>query len=216
EPVQPEPDYAEPDYAEEPRHAPEPARPAARRPAPEQYAPSQQRAPAPAPQPAAIARQPAPEPQARQSAQPARRDESRYATSPSPSDIRARAEEVRQRAMAARSRRDEDRRPPVPHDDEPALFDIDEGSLDARAEPRHPAPEPAPVRRAPVDDVFAQRPQPDPEARQNARTGLFTINKLIHRVAGSGTPDQRADRRQPPDLDDDGGEIPAFLRRQAN
>ena len=203
----------EPEYAGAPQRAPEPER-AAYQPVAEQPA-NHQRAPEPAPE-RVVARQPAPEP-VQVAAQHPRRDEGRFATAPSPSDIRARAEEVRQRAMAARARRDEDRPGALPHDDEPALFDIDEGSLDSRAEPRHLS-EPAPqARRQPADDVFApRRPEIDPAARQNARTGLFTINKLIHRVAGSGAPDQRPERRQPPELDDDGGDIPAFLRRQAN
>ncbi len=158
------------------------------------------------------------------------RDESRFATAPSPSDIRARAEEVRQRALAARARRDDDdRRPAVPQDDEPVLFDIDEASVQVRPaaqaapDPAHGhAPLPGQARRLPAEDPFTaprSRAAADPETRQNTRTGLFTINKLIHRVAGNAAPDERAqrsERRQPPDLDDDGGDIPAFLRRQAN
>jgi hypothetical protein len=71
------------------------------------------------------------------------------------------------------------------------------------AEP-HPAPRPA-----------------EPESRaQSGRSGLFAINKLIYRVAGgghsagasaSGAGLGRRDERV-----DDEGEIPAFLRRQAN
>ena len=156
-----------------------------------------------------------------------RADESRFATAPAPSDIRARAEEVRQRALAARARRDDDRRAPEPHpvhDDEPVLFDIDEASVSMRPAAPEPAAAHAAVqaRRLPAEDTFPaprSRAEADREARQTGRTGLFTINKLIHRVAGNAAPDeraQRAERRDPPDLDDDGGDIPAFLRRQAN
>ena len=70
------------------------------------------------------------------------------------------------------------------------------------------------------DDPFGVRPrvEPAPEPRQTTRSGLFTINKLINRVAGHGGQEERAqrdERRDPPDFDD-GGDIPAFLRRQAN
>ena len=133
----------------------------------------------------------------------ARTEEARYATTPAPSDIRARAEEVRQRALAAREARDNARRAAeMPHhDEEPALFDLDDASLDRGAA--------APVEQAAQDDS------------QPGRGGLFTINKLIHRVAGNGVqenPAARAERREPttPDIDEDGGDIPAFLRRQAN
>jgi hypothetical protein len=54
-----------------------------------------------------------------------------------------------------------------------------------------------------------------------SRSGLFAINKLINRVAGGGLSEVRA--AQAPDtvhgrgrMDDAEGEIPAFLRRQAN
>jgi hypothetical protein len=195
---------------------------------------------------AAAAPEPRPEPRLaadpRPSAQPqpaqqqsVRREEQRYATTPSPADIRARAEEVRQRALEARRRRDEERRATMPVspvlpeavEDAPALFEIDEASLDRRvAEARmsaHPAHPAQPARRS--EDPFAARPraEAEPEPRQQGRTGLFTINKLIHRVAGHSpaqpAPDerqQRAERRDPPDFDDGGGDIPAFLRRQAN
>jgi hypothetical protein len=49
------------------------------------------------------------------------------------------------------------------------------------------------------------------------RSSLFAINKLIHRVAGGGQQNSastEADRHN--SLDEDEGEIPAFLRRQAN
>ena len=173
-------------------------------------------------------------------AQPARREEQSYATAPSPADIRARAEEVRQRALAARARRDEERRAAAPHpvaalDDEPARLDIHEATLERRVADARMTASPQPARR-PAEDPFAPRPraEPEPESRPAARSGLFTINKLINRVAGHGPSHgssagsshggsggggeerpQRAERRDPPDFDD-GGDIPAFLRRQAN
>ena len=73
------------------------------------------------------------------------------------------------------------------------------------------APE-APERRAAAKPVA-------PEGRGHAgRSGLFAINKLIHRVAGGGqqeAPVGEADRGGGAG-DEDEGEIPAFLRRQAN
>ena len=129
-------------------------------------------------------------------------EEARFATAPSPMDIRARADEVRQRALAARARKEEAaKRSLAPtRAEEQALFDLDEQSI-AASEPRAVAPAPVPV-----------------ETAQPARNGLFTINKLIHRVAGQG-PDEGPDpRHEPPTVggDEDPGDIPAFLRRQAN
>ena len=61
----------------------------------------------------------------------------------------------------------------------------------------------------------AEAAQPAPAAR----SGLFTINKLIHRVSGQSGPEEApAPRSEPaaPRVDDDAADIPAFLRRQAN
>ncbi|MEM9139358.1 MAG: hypothetical protein AAGB15_05970, partial [Pseudomonadota bacterium] len=151
------------------------------------------RAPEPQPEPLAA---PAPQPEPMEAR---RSEEARYATAPSPSDIRARAEEVRQRALAARAARDNARQAQAAHmEEEPALFDLDDASVD----------------RAPATQTSAE-----PED-QGGRGGLFTINKLIHRVAGSAGHDQapRTEPREPvtPAIDEDGGDIPAFLRRQAN
>ncbi|MEL7467211.1 MAG: cell division protein FtsZ [Pseudomonadota bacterium] len=151
----------------------------------------------------------APEPRSR---------DARYATAPSPADIRARAEEVRQRALAARARKEQERQQ-VPHDEEPALFQLDEGSFEARPLSRPErladAPEPAAAQ--------ARSSDAKPESEGSGRSGLFTINKLIHRVAGHSSPDDSAAeapaaRTEPsaPRIDDGAGEIPAFLRRQAN
>jgi cell division protein FtsZ len=184
----------------------------------EQEAPRQPVAAAPVErQPAPAAERPAPE--------PARTVETRAATSPSPDDIRARAEEVRQRAMAARARRDaEQSRPVAVIDDEPELFDIDRGSIEqaparAEAETRSRI-EPSlaadrPERRSPAKPVEAEN------RGSGGRSGLFAINKLIHRVAGgpqqdsTAGQDRDADRRAE-SAEEDEGEIPAFLRRQAN
>lgn len=130
--------------------------------------------------------------------------EARFATAPSPSDIRARAEEVRQRAMAARARRQQESertRTVLDDADEPALFTIDERSFDQPQEP-------APVIETPV------APQEAPAAE---RSGLFTINKLIHRVAGTNAQPAKGTRAaEPAAPDTDPSDIPAFLRRQAN
>ncbi len=147
------------------------------------------------------------------------------ATAPSPNDIRARAEEVRQRAMAARAQRDTAiNRPVAVIDGEPELFDVDpapqradarsQAEMRSRVEPSLSA-ERAPERRAAAKPI-------EPEGRgQTGRSGLFAINKLIHRVAGVAQPEPRADPAMEADRRDDGvdedeGEIPAFLRRQAN
>ncbi len=148
--------------------------------------------------------------------------EARAATTPSPDDIRARAEEVRQRAMAARARRDaEHNRPVAVGAGEPELFDADPASLRADAHSQlesRPRVEPA-LAAERVPERRATAKPAEPESRGHAgRSGLFAINKLIHRVAGGGqkeAPPARADRRAGGG-DGDEGEIPAFLRRQAN
>ncbi|MGF1502248.1 MAG: cell division protein FtsZ [Paracoccaceae bacterium] len=178
-------------------------------------APAPQRAPkaeASAPAPAETAPAPQPQPQS---------VENRAAVAPSPSDMRARAERVRQRALEARARKQaaEGRAPSLGED---ALWGddtaIDEGSLAVEiVEP--PVSSPADGRLAgdPAHALTARRDEPKETAAKN---GLFTINKLINRVAGGSEP--RIDplsrssgdelRAEP----DDESEIPAFLRRQAN
>jgi len=129
------------------------------------------------------------------------RDEPRHHVAPLPAEIQARADKVRQRADEARAHREEARDGFV----EPVLSDIDERSLDPGA-------------------VCAARPQPEPRAEDPAqgRGGrFFAINKLIHLVAGANGHEERPERREPstvdaPRPDEDPGEIPAFLRRQAN
>ncbi|MEL7173036.1 MAG: cell division protein FtsZ, partial [Pseudomonadota bacterium] len=135
---------------------------------------------------------------------------------PSPDEIRARAERVREQAREARLAREQAPRPAPSFDDDtgPGLFDLDDRSLD-RAAPSaramtaasEPAAQPAPA---------AEAPQP-----ASGRAGLFTINRLINRVAGHQEPGVQ--RRIEPQAgargdaaDDDEGDIPAFLRRQAN
>ena len=143
--------------------------------------------------------------------------DARYATAPSPSDIRARAEEVRQRALAARARKEQERQGAVASE-EPALFDLDEQSFS-------PRPLSQPERLADTAGFEVEESvTADIEPAQPARSGLFTINKLIHRVAGNGGSDDAEPARQPatraepsaPRMDDEAGDIPAFLRRQAN
>ncbi len=188
-----------------PEPAAEPQRPAAMRTREPEPEPEAEIAPEPAPQPVAVAQR-APEPQ--------RPHERRGATTPTPDEIRARAEEVRQRAMAARARREAaPSQPRVMIDDEPELFDTDRAS----PEPR-PRSEPSLI----ADPMPDRRSVGEQESRlaSGARSGLFAINKLIHRVAGSPSAESRAERASDPsraqDGDEDEGEIPAFLRRQAN
>ena len=133
-------------------------------------------------------------------------------------------QEVRQRAMAARAQRDaEHRRPVTVIDDEPELFDVDRGSIDTaqlRAETR-PRAEPSLAADRSSERRASAKPI-EPESRgHGGRSGLFAINKLIHRVAGGGQPQPVAElsdetERRAESVDEDEGEIPAFLRRQAN
>ncbi|MEL6769049.1 MAG: cell division protein FtsZ, partial [Pseudomonadota bacterium] len=139
---------------------------------------------------------------------------------PSPDEIRARAERVREQAREARVAREQAPRPAPSFDDDggPGLFDLEDRSLDRAAPSQRAmaaASEPAPQ--------LAPQPAAQAEAPQQAggRTGLFTINRLINRVAGHQEPGVQ--RRIEPQAggrgdaaDDDEGDIPAFLRRQAN
>ncbi|MCH8168473.1 MAG: hypothetical protein IIC03_11175, partial [Proteobacteria bacterium] len=159
-------------------------------------------------------------------AEAAKAVETRAATTPSPDDIRARAEEVRQRAMAARARRDaEHNRPAAAIDGEPELFDAGRGAADP-APPRAEA-QSRPDQRPGVEPALAAERRPaatpaEPQGRGSVgRASLFAINKLIHRVAGGGQQATPADpagdaERRGGGVDEDEGEIPAFLRRQAN
>jgi len=179
------------------------------------------------PEPAVAAPQPAPAPRASAPAPamapgaPADPAESEAAVAPSPGDMRARAEQVRRRALEARAKRPaEDRAARL--DDDEGLFDLDAGSLDAGSLDM-PAAQPRASRADPdagTSAGAADRRQAEPET---ARAGLFTINRLIHKVAGTGASEPRIDPlsasgpavRGDQD-DDDESEIPAFLRRQAN
>ncbi|MEM9060459.1 MAG: cell division protein FtsZ [Pseudomonadota bacterium] len=191
----------------------EPAAPAAMAEAPEPVAAAE---PTPARE-AVEAERPTEPVQADEAEVPRSRD-ARYATAPSPADIRARAEEVRQRALAARARKEQERQQ-VQHDEEPALFQLDEGSFEARplTRPERLADAPAPEAAEPAPAASGAEPEAAP------RSGLFTINKLIHRVAGQSSPEEApseapAARTEPaaPRMEDGAGDIPAFLRRQAN
>jgi cell division protein FtsZ len=208
-PTRAEPSRAEPPRAEEPpAAAPDPE--AREEPA------AAPRAERPAPPREPVERRAAPEPRAE--AEPRQGVEARAATAPAPDDMRARAELVRQRAAEARTRRDGG-----PEEDS-ALFGMDEGAIDprsvapaARPEPRE-SREPAAPRR-PNSAFDAPREPTRPEG--GGRQGLFTINKLIHRVAGGGSGQERIDplsvsRDGEREEDEAEGEIPAFLRRQAN
>ena len=169
--------------------------------------------------PAAVAeRLPEPEPVVEPEVAAAPSRDARYATAPSPSDIRARAEEVRQRALAARARKEQERSQPVAQADEPALFDLDERSFSPR-----PLTQPERLAEAPqARSVEAESQDAEIDPAPTARSGLFTINKLIHRVSGQGGGEDEAapaaPRAEPaaPRMEEDPGDIPAFLRRQAN
>ena len=179
--------------------------------------PAEEPAPEPVAQPTAASMAEATIPATPVAEAPSR--DARYATAPSPSDIRARAEEVRQRALAARARKEQERQGAVAGG-EPALFDLDEQSFAPRplSQPERLAD--GPLGTAETEEFETAQIEPAP----SARSGLFTINKLIHRVAGNGGSDEAEAGQQPaarsepaaPRMDDDAGEIPAFLRRQAN
>ncbi|MEM7506288.1 MAG: cell division protein FtsZ [Pseudomonadota bacterium] len=181
--------------------------------------------------------EPAPKPEPKVEAAKPEPLEARAATSPSPEDIRARADEVRARALEARERQRamdaaEAAKAQTYESEEPALFDLDTDSVErAPTAPRVSADErPAarevkpdlPMRPSRQANPFA--PKTDPQAdkgEEGGRSGLFDINRLIHRVAGGSQSEDRFERTaqdDPRDMaDDDGeGDIPAFLRRQAN
>ena len=165
-----------------------------------------------------------PTPAEHRAADAAKTFETQAATAPSPDDIRARAEEVRQRAMAARALRDAEQRPPVTiGDDEPELFEtvrssLDSASLRADVDSR-PRLEPSlAADREPLRQSTAN-PAETESRGHTARAGLFAINRLIHRVAGTVQQDPASDETratQRESVDEDEGEIPAFLRRLAN
>ena len=182
---------------------------------------------------------PAPAPQRSFSEPPRRSFEASAATAPAPDDIRARAEEVRRRAAESRGRGQSARASTAPENEELGLFEVDERSIDQPSSGMEDGivsmPEErraqATAGRGLFRSATAAAPQPDPASRQPVRQerapeqsprhgGLFTINRLINRVAGGA----HAEHRQEPytggsgrhDGDEDDGDIPAFLRRQAN
>ncbi|MGF1446179.1 MAG: cell division protein FtsZ [Pikeienuella sp.] len=142
--------------------------------------------------------------------------ESQAATAPAPHDMRARAEIVRRRAMDARAQKEAETDPGADY----IAFDDEADIIAPRRAPalgqglREPQEPLAPRRMAEPASGRRETGRGDAGSRQ----GLFTINKLIHRVAGGGQ-----DRLDPLSLagtpksdEDDESEIPAFLRRQAN
>jgi cell division protein FtsZ len=167
-----------------------------------QEAPESRAAPEPARE------EPAPAPQPERAEEPAE--------APAPSDMRARAELVRRRALEARRGATDTggRQAGGLDDDASGLFDFDSAAIDPGS---IDAPDPGPER-APAPQARPAREEP---AREQPRQGLFTINKLIHRVAGTGGEEsrgepQRTEPRSRHDVDDEESDIPAFLRRQAN
>ncbi|MEM6933633.1 MAG: cell division protein FtsZ [Pseudomonadota bacterium] len=169
--------------------------------------------------------------------------EEKIATTPAPSEIQARADLVRRRAEEARSRQREEaaaaERNSVP-EDEPALFDIDAASLEehetaVESQAQDPvATEPETAMRADPRPSLPPRPKrhenpfapagsqsKGTEEGGSPRQSLFAIKDLIHRVAGGAQGDAgytEAQKAVPDNLSDDQaeGDIPAFLRRQAN
>ncbi|MEM9098619.1 MAG: cell division protein FtsZ [Pseudomonadota bacterium] len=172
-----------------------------------------------------------------QAEEPSEDIEATAATTPTPEDIQARADLVRRRAEEARRKQREEAEAAKPayEEEEPALFDIDTGSLE---EPEQPMAmtEPAfqerptlsaetrpdlPPRQAlkrhanPFAPAQSSEEAPEPQLRQS----LFAIKDLIHRVAGGSQQEQRHPPRDEIDQSVDEeteGDIPAFLRRQAN
>jgi len=156
--------------------------------------------------------------------------EASAATAPAPADMRARAEQVRRRALETRARKvDTQQSAPAVEDDDAdqGLFDMDAGAIDPGSIER---PRPAPGRGRGGEPSLGGATRTQAAEPEPARQGLFTINKLIHKVAGGGSehridPMSQADRspargqHAAPDrdgTDDDEADIPAFLRRQAN
>ncbi|MEM6971293.1 MAG: cell division protein FtsZ [Pseudomonadota bacterium] len=185
----------------------------------------------------AVAEAPIPVPAARAAAPvepapavPADPVESRYANAPTPAEIRARADRVRETALASRANREATRqtRPAFDDDDvSPALFDLDDASMQAD---REPLTDNAPPPRSEGRGLFrGQRsaPQAEPAPEEPARGGMFTINRLINRgtraVTQAAPPsvprrtEPRYDLRFDAAEDDhEEADVPAFLRRQAN
>ncbi|MEO0821920.1 MAG: hypothetical protein AAF074_16015, partial [Pseudomonadota bacterium] len=137
--------------------------------------------------------------------------ERQVATAPSPDEIRARAEKVREAARAARAGQQQPPRQAPAFDDDtaPGLFDLDDLSIEAGSLDDEPLPQ----RRYEEQEPAAAKPQPQP-----AQPGRFAIHRLISRVAGSSDAHPATMREEPraEAFDEDEGEIPAFLRRQAN
>ncbi|MEM9046169.1 MAG: cell division protein FtsZ, partial [Pseudomonadota bacterium] len=173
---------------------------------------------------------------------PAQDIEVKAATTPTPEDIQARADMVRRRAEEARRKQREEAeaaRPTMDEDMEPALFDIDTASLETPEPPRAAVSEPVeePVEERPTltsdarpdlpprpkrhANPFAPAASAEEPAEAQPRQSLFAIKDLIHRVAGGTQADQRYASRNQQEVDhsvdeESEGDIPAFLRRQAN
>ncbi|MEM9736377.1 MAG: hypothetical protein AAF908_07215, partial [Pseudomonadota bacterium] len=79
-----------------------------------------------------------------------------------------------------------------------------------------------PARRA--NPFLTEAEQREARDKQEGGRGMFHINRLIHRVAGGAQADDRFDRLDQAEAEgttsraeeDSDGDIPAFLRRQAN
>ncbi|MEM7237792.1 MAG: hypothetical protein AAF501_08220, partial [Pseudomonadota bacterium] len=147
-----------------------------------------------------------------------------------------RAEEARKRQREEAAAAEQH----APVEDEPALFDIDTASLEEPPAAHEPASRPA----ASADPETVMRADPRPslpprprrhenpfapaesqgkqtDAAGSPRQSLFAIKDLIHRVAGGSQSDAGYSEPAKPIADtisdDQGdGDIPAFLRRQAN
>ncbi|MEM7498384.1 MAG: cell division protein FtsZ [Pseudomonadota bacterium] len=145
--------------------------------------------------------------------------ESRIATAPSPDEIRARAERVREQARVAREQTPR-AAPSFDDDTAPGLFDLDDVSID-RGSAATGVESAAPMPDRGAAAAPASQPAAQGGAQAAGRAGLFTINRLINRVAGHQEPGVQ--RRIEPQTgarsdagEDEDGDIPAFLRRQAN
>ncbi|MEM9784618.1 MAG: cell division protein FtsZ, partial [Pseudomonadota bacterium] len=171
-----------------------------------------------------------PAPRAEPSAPTADPIESRVASTPTPAEIRARADRVRESALASRANREAARQARPAFDDDavaPALFDLDDGSIDPAhrgamgdADPRGDHPRAHPLGRgmfrgeasdtAPVHPPAhppahppvhppapAQAHTPAPAPEQPQRGGMFTINRLINRGARAVAPPAPQARTEP-------------------
>ncbi|MEM6489894.1 MAG: hypothetical protein AAF677_16750, partial [Pseudomonadota bacterium] len=145
------------------------------------------------------------------------------ARAPSPDEIRARAQRVRE--AIAHAQHDKAARPTHGFDDDDLPTGIGLAGGAVEADPLSAAPAPRP---APAAESGRTAGSSVPATAEERSSTLFTINRLINRMAGGsiGRAEAQPARHEPrynprdgrfgADDDDEMAEMPAFLRKQAN